>query len=174
MILGHFAVAGIAKQTRFKNENLIFLTLAAIGPDLFDKPANILFGMPGRGMSHSLTMFAVLIAISWVVLTVYKQDSRLLVAGMVMWGSHLLGDFLQFQILLWPFLGSLEPGPKFNLLEKLRFFYIDQLYPEQFWSEILCVSALLSIFLFRLFISRTRGPVVLQESGSSAPNSDAI
>ncbi|MCX5874120.1 MAG: hypothetical protein NTY51_12935 [Deltaproteobacteria bacterium] len=70
----------------------------------------------------SLSVFAIAIAIAWVVLAALEQVSRLLVASMVMWGSHLLGDFLQSQVLLWPFLGPLETGPKFYLGEKLRFF----------------------------------------------------
>lgn len=162
MIIGHFAVAGIGKRIWFKEQSLVFLTLAALGPDIFDKPAKIFFGMPGRGMSHSLLFFVILIAVSWILVKALKQDFRLVAAGTVMWGSHLLGDFLEFQILLWPFLGSLDPGPKFNLLEKLRFFYIDCRYPEQFWAEILCVTVgsliIVSDKLPRLFSRECHAP----------------
>ena len=57
MIIGHLAVVGIAKLTFFEIENLAVLAVASFGPDILDKPANILLGMPGRGMSHSLVVF---------------------------------------------------------------------------------------------------------------------
>ncbi|MGA8833838.1 MAG: metal-dependent hydrolase, partial [Desulfomonilaceae bacterium] len=110
MILGHLAIAGIAKLTRFRRESLLFLSLASLGPDLVDKTANMLFGMPGRGMSHSLIFFVGVIFICGLIWRSFKLNTDTLTAGVLMWGSHLVGDFVQLQVLFWPFLSPLEPG----------------------------------------------------------------
>ena len=47
MILGHLAIASIAKR-KFLAENFIFLLAASYGPDLVDKGLNLACGTPGR------------------------------------------------------------------------------------------------------------------------------
>ncbi len=172
MIIGHLAIAGIAKQTWFERENLLFLSVAAFGPDLIDKPANILFGLPGRGISHSLIFFFAVIAIACLLRTWLKFSSRTLVAGILLWGTHLVGDFLELQVLFWPFGGHWEPSSKFHIVEKLWQFYVDRLYFAQFWMEIACVTALFALLLSRLFISKSPGREVLQGLEPPPPNGD--
>ncbi len=172
MIIGHLAIAGIAKQTWFERENILFLSVAAFGPDLIDKPANMLFGLPGRGMSHSLTFFFAVIAIAFLLKTWLKFSPRTLVAGIVMWGTHLVGDFLELQVLFWPFGGQLEPASKFHIVEKLWQFYIDRLYFTQFWLEIACVTTFFVLLLLRLFISTSLRQEILQGSEYPSPNDE--
>ncbi|MFH0957552.1 MAG: metal-dependent hydrolase [Pseudomonadota bacterium] len=147
MIIGHLAVVGIAKLTYFQRENLAVLVLASFGPDIIDKTANILFGMPGRGVSHSLGVFSlvsILAGIYWLKLT---NKPRLLCAVIILWGSHLVGDFLKWQVLLWPFGGHIDPSKKFHLSEKLASYYVELQYPYQLILEIICVTAFLCIVL---------------------------
>ena len=174
MILGHFAIAGIAKSTRFHRESLLFLTLASLGPDLFDKPANMLFGMPGRGMSHSLIFFAGVIVIFWLIWRWFKLNPKALSAGILLWGSHLVGDFVESQVLLWPFLGPLEPGPKFQMAEKLRLFYVNRSYPDQFWLEMFCITAFVILILSRLFMSKTRKSMAIIQPKPSSAELDSL
>jgi membrane-bound metal-dependent hydrolase YbcI (DUF457 family) len=153
MIIGHLAVVGIAKLTFFERENLAVLAIASFGPDILDKPANILLGMPGRGMSHSLVVFAIVCILACIYWLKMTKNPRLLFAAIILWGSHLAGDFLQWRVLLWPFWGSLEPGPKFHFAEKLTSFYVEFRYPYQLWFEIICVTVLLCIVFSRFFTS---------------------
>ena len=174
MILGHFAIAGIAKSTRFHRESLFFLTLASLGPDLVDKSANMLFEMPGRGMSHSLIFFAGVIFICGLIWRWFKLNPEALTAGVLMWGSHLVGDFVQLQVLFWPFLGPLEPGTKFQVAEKVRLFYIDQLYPDQFWLEMFCITTLVILLLSRLFTTKKPAAMVIIQSKPSSAELDSL
>ncbi|MHB8202960.1 MAG: metal-dependent hydrolase [Desulfomonilaceae bacterium] len=174
MIFGHLAIAGIAKLTRFRRESLLFLSLASLGPDLADKTANMLFGMPGRGMSHSLIFFAGVIFICGLIWRSFKLNTDTLTAGVLMWGSHLIGDFVQFQVLFWPFLGPLEPGTKFQMAEKVRLFYFDQLYPDQFWMEMFCITALVTLLLSRLFTTKKPAAMVIIQSKPSSAELDSL
>lgn len=151
MIIGHFAAVAIAKLTYFQRESLAILTFASIGPDVLDKPAKILFGLPGRGVCHSLIFFGVVSLVASIYWLKIKYELRLLVAAIILWGSHLLGDFLQLGVLLWPFYGSLDPGPRFHFAEKLAFYYWEIKYPYQLGFEIACISALMYILFLRFF-----------------------
>lgn len=152
MIIGHLAVVGIAKLTCFGRENLAVLAVASFGPDILDKPANILLGMPGRGISHSLFVFAIVCILACIYWLKMTKNPRLLCAAIILWGSHLAGDFLQWRVLLWPFWGSLEPGPKFLFAEKLTSYYVEFRYPHQLWFEIICITVLLCIVFSKFFI----------------------
>lgn len=174
MILGHLAIAGIAKRTRFHEESLLFLTLASLGPDLLDKPANILLGMPGRGMSHSLVFFATVISICLILWKRFNFKPDTLVAGVVMWASHLMGDFVQPEVLFWPFLGPLEPGSKFHVIDKLYLFYIDRLYPDQFWLEAICIVTFFGILVARPLKQRPQGAMRIAQSEPSNAKLDSL
>ncbi|MGC8604523.1 MAG: metal-dependent hydrolase [Desulfomonilaceae bacterium] len=174
MILGHLAIAGIAKTTRFHRESLFFLTLASLGPDLVDKSANMLLGTPGRGISHSLIFFAFVIFICWIAQKSLTVDTETITSGLLMWASHLLGDFVEVQVLFWPFLGPLEPGPKFRLTEKLRIFYLDRAYPDQFWLEMFCITALVILLLSRLLTTKKQAGMVILKSKPSSAEWDSL
>jgi membrane-bound metal-dependent hydrolase YbcI (DUF457 family) len=155
MIVGHLAIAHLAKQTVFQKHNFAFLVTASLAPDIVDKPASILFGYSGRGIGHSLLVFAFAAALAWLLAPKLKVRKDLILAGMVMWLSHLVGDFLEWHILLWPFLdGQPKHRPKFNLWDKLYDFYVSRLYPEQLWFEIVCITATLMVVAIQVLLPR--------------------
>ncbi|MGC8659645.1 MAG: metal-dependent hydrolase [Desulfomonilaceae bacterium] len=174
MILGHIAIAGIAKITRFREENLLFLALASLGPDLVDKTANIFLGMPGRGMSHSLLFFASLIATCLIVWKKFDLKPDTLLAGVVMWASHIIGDFPQSEVLLWPFVGPLEPGSKFHLVEKLNHFYVDRLYPDQFWLEVFCIMTFFVLLVLKTVKQKSQGTMNIGQSNPAEAKLDSF
>ncbi|MBI5248879.1 MAG: metal-dependent hydrolase [Desulfomonile tiedjei] len=154
MILGHFALASLAKQSCFHKDNWILLVVASIMPDLMDKPANIFLGLPGRGVGHSLIVLVAVAVFAWLLCSRLKINTDFLFPGVVMWLSHLAGDFVKPEVFFWPFLGQLEPSPRFDFWQKLYQFYIARVYPEQFWLEAFCVAAALSLWAFRSGIPR--------------------
>jgi hypothetical protein len=145
MILGHVALAGIAKRVRWERESLLFLATAALFPDFLDKPLNMLFLLPGRGIGHSLVVFLAVATTAWFLAPKIKIAQSTIVAGMVLWVTHLAGDLVAWKVLFWPFLGPLDPTPQFHFWEKICQFYVDRLYPEQFWLDMGCVVAFLCI-----------------------------
>jgi membrane-bound metal-dependent hydrolase YbcI (DUF457 family) len=166
MILGHFAVASIAKQTYFHRETWAFLALASVFPDILDKPANILLGLPGRGAGHSLVVLTAVTLLVWILSPKLKSSPILLVAGTIMWVSHLAGDFVKLEVLLWPFLGPLEPTPPFDIWEKVHQFYVVRASPEQFWLEAICVTAALGLWAVRFFAPRSAKDLPTCNSGN--------
>jgi tRNA (adenine37-N6)-methyltransferase len=154
MILGHFAVPSIAKQTYFQNEHWGLLLLASLMPDLLDKPASIFFGLPGRGMGHSLVLLVVVAAFAYVLPAGLKRNTDFVLPGVVMWLSHLAGDLVKPEILFWPFLGAPEPTPPFHFWEKIHQFYVIRLHPEQFWLEAFCLAIALSLWVFRSLVPK--------------------
>ncbi len=153
MIAGHFAIADITKLTFFQSENLWYLNLSAMGPDIFDKIACTLFGTPSRGVFHSLLVFVSIVASALLLRLCMGLDTGALLAGLFLWGSHLVGDFVEPRVLFWPFLGPIEPTPKFHIIDKLRFFYVDRLFPCQFWLEVFCVALLYAIIILQFVMS---------------------
>lgn len=155
MIVGHLAIAHLAKQTVFQKHNFVFLVTASLAPDILDKPASILLGYSGRGVGHSIVVFVFVAALAWVLAPKLRVGKDLILAGMALWASHLVGDYLEWRILLWPFLdGQPRRGPKFNLWEKLYDFYVTRLYPEQLWFEIVCIAAALTIIAVQVLLPR--------------------
>jgi len=156
MLLGHIAVAAIAKQTVFHERRFSFLFLASFAPDIIDKSAQLLFGLPGRGIGHSLLFFAAASILLLGMASRYSWSTGVLSAGLVMWFTHLMGDFPRWQVLFWPFYtGVPEPYPRFDFFEKLYQFYVIRAWPEQFWLEMFCIAAAITICLVRLRSGRT-------------------
>ena len=152
MIAGHFAIADITKLTCFQSENLWYLNLAAMGPDIIDKIVSALFGAPSRGIFHSLLVFVSIIALALPLGFWAGLEANTVLAGLFLWGSHLLCDFLEPRVLFWPFLGRLEPSPKINMIDKLKLFYIDRIFPEQFWLDIFFVVVLWTILISKFIM----------------------
>jgi hypothetical protein len=170
MIIGHLAIAGIAKQTYFEKENFLFMSIAVFGPDFIDKPLHLLFRLPVHGVGHSLLFFTAVILIAWFSRTWLKFNSQTSVAGIVMWGTHLVGDFLKPQVLFWPFEGQWIASSKFHNIEGLWEFYVDRLFFAQFWLEIACVMILATLLLSKLFVPLSPPPEIIQVS--EVPASD--
>jgi len=151
MLLGHIAVASLAKQTIFQERNFLFLLVSSFMPDLIDKPLQMLFELPGRGVGHSLIVFFAVGLILVATSTRLSLPRSVLLAGLCMWFAHLAGDFLEWHILLWPFYKvPMEPYPKFDLGEKLYQFYIARMWPEQFWLEMVCITGALVLWVLTL------------------------
>lgn len=170
MIIGHFAIAGILKQTWFERQNLLFLSVVGFGPDFVDKPLNMLFGLSGRCVGHSLLFYLAVILIACCFFYWLNFSSRTLFAGIVMWGTHIIGDFLAPQVLFWPFLGEWEPSSRFHVFQKLWQFYVDRLYFAQFWMEIACIAILVALLLTKAFVSSPPPQEIMQVS--KLPSSD--
>jgi hypothetical protein len=148
MILGHVALAGVAKQTCSVRESFLFLTAAALSPDFLDKPLSMFFSLPGRGAGHSLTVFAAVAATAWVLAPRLKVARSAVISGMALWLTHLAGDLVAWKVLFWPFLGPLDPTTQFHFWEKVYQFYVARLYPEQFWLDVGCVFAAVCLQAF--------------------------
>ncbi len=154
MLLGHIAVASVAKQTIFPHRNFAFLMVASFIPDFIDKPAQIFLHLPGRGIGHSLIMFFAGASIALALSHRLKLPNGLIPAALVMWFAHLAGDFLEWHVLLWPFYRvPVAPHLPFNLGEKLYQFYIARMWPEQFWLEMICITAAV-VFTLRSYRMR--------------------
>ena len=170
MTVGHLSIAGIAKLTWFEKENLLFLSVASYVPDLIDKPLNMLFELPGRGLSHSLIFFSAVIAITWFLRTWLNFSSRTLVAGIWMWGIHLVADFQEPQVLFWPFGGHWGPGSAFDIVQRLWKLHVDKLHFAQLWLELACVMVFFALLFLKQFMSSRPQQRVLRASG--LPSSD--
>jgi hypothetical protein len=138
MILGHLAIASLAKR-KFLAENFIFLCAASFGPDLVDKTLNVAFDAPGRGVGHSLLMFALVTAAAWLFCQRFNLNKQLVYMGAVLWLSHLTADLVDLQIFLWPFLGPFPVLPSCTLMERLQNYYILRHHPVQLSVEILLI-----------------------------------
>ncbi len=150
MIFGHLALVGIAKLTAFRQENLTLMILASFGPDLLDKPANIFLGLPGRGVSHSLLAFGVMAVIAGIYWLKVNRDTRLFGATTLLWGSHLVGDFVEPNVLFWPLAGPLYAKSKFHFSEKFFAFYLDFQHPYQLAFEMISIMAIIVVMLLCL------------------------
>ncbi|MGO9117183.1 MAG: metal-dependent hydrolase [Desulfomonilaceae bacterium] len=167
MVLGHFALASIAKQTCFQRENWVFLAGAAVLPDLLDKPASILLGVPGRGVGHSLFILISITLVAWILSSKLKISPKYLVVGTVMWASHLATDFVSSGVLLWPILGALEPAPPFDFWNKIYEFYIVRSSPEEFWLEVFCITAAVGLWAVRFSMPKLAKNIQIRNPGGN-------
>lgn len=156
MLIGHIAVATIARQTIFQERNFFFLFVCSFIPDFIDKPAQLFLDLPGRGIGHSLIVF-VAAGLALVALSTKLKGLRVVVlAGLCMWFAHLVGDFLEWHILLWPlYKVPIQPHPRFDLGEKLYQFYVARMWPEQFWLEMVCIIGALVVWALKSFRVRS-------------------
>ncbi len=139
MIVGHLALASIAKRTLFKTANYPFLILASYAPDLVDKTGSILLGYPGRNFGHSLLVFACVFCMGWLLCKAFHLRQDVVLAGAVLWMSHLVGDFVRPTVLLWPFLSPIT-GEPFHLGGALYRMYVEFRWPGQLALEICVVT----------------------------------
>ena len=155
MIFGHLAIAGIAKR-KFLEENFIFLFAASFGPDLVDKTLYVAFDAPGRGVGHSLLMFALVTAAAWLFCRIFKLNKQLVYIGAVLWLSHLTFDLVDLQIFFWPFLGPFPVLPSYTLMERLRNYYLFHNNPVQLSVEFLLIIIALLLWIPHSLWSRVR------------------
>ncbi len=148
MIFGHLAIVGIAKLTGFRQENLVIMTLASYGPDILDKPLNIFWGMPGRGVSHSLVAFAFIAMFACIYWLKINRNPRILTATATLWTSHLIGDLVEREVLFWPFAGPLRSTSRFHVTDRLFAYYVDLQRPYQLGLEIVSMMAIIGVIIF--------------------------
>jgi LexA-binding, inner membrane-associated putative hydrolase len=155
MIFGHLAIAGIAKR-KFLEENFIFLFAASFGPDLIDKTLYVAFDAPGRGVGHSLLIFALVTAAGWFYCQRFKLNKHLVYIGAVLWLSHLTADLVDLRIFFWPLLGPFPVFPPSTLMERLSSYYLLHNHPVQLAAEITLILIALLLWLPHSFWSRLR------------------
>ncbi len=111
------------------------LLVAALLPDLIDKPLSLVFGIGGRNFAHTL-VFAFTLTALFLLLRARSPSKggagiwimALLALAIGTW-THLLFDRMWAvpEVLLWPFLGlafPLDPFNPFSLLEGYRDPYV--------------------------------------------------
>ncbi len=111
------------------------LLVAALLPDMIDKPLSVVFGIAGRYIGHTL-VFALSLTAMFLLLRSRSRSREgagvwavaLLALAIGTW-THLLFDRMWAlpEILLWPFLGlafPLDPFDPFSLLEGYRDPYV--------------------------------------------------
>jgi membrane-bound metal-dependent hydrolase YbcI (DUF457 family) len=138
--LGHIGitVALVVGARRWREEFRIdyrMLLMAALLPDLIDKPLSVAFGIGGRTIAHTLLFALTLTALFLVTRNRPASQAKGSVWGAVFlpltigtW-SHLLLDRIWAlpAILLWPFLGltfPLDPFDPFTFLEAYQDPYV--------------------------------------------------
>ena len=143
MILGHIGSAGVAKQSVFRGQNFIFLSLMALGPDILDKPARFLLRFPSRGLGHTLLAFLLILVLACLLAKPLKLGRATLLAGAVMWLSHLLADWLDPVNLFWPLLGPIPETPYVSLWDTILNFYVHWTSPIILVLDLaFCLAAL--------------------------------
>jgi hypothetical protein len=166
MILGHWAVASLARRTVFPGANYAFIVAAAYGPDLLDKSAKILFGANGRGPAHSLLAFVVIFGAAWLYCRKTRARRRTFAVGASMWLAHLACDTPLPSVLFWPLLGPPPPSVR-PTLEVIHDFYAGLYNVPVLIAELLLVAAAVGWWAY----DRTRPKARLQDIAPLDPNS---
>ncbi|MBF0459564.1 MAG: hypothetical protein HQK99_16865 [Nitrospirae bacterium] len=124
----------------------VYLFAASYLPDVIDKTIAIIFGMSGRGYFHSLTVMLGLYALSYKIISKVRPDYKVFIhLGALYYFLHLMFDFLDLKILLWPFLGPTQYTGHFAPLEHLYNYYVSWQHPDQLSSEIIFIAILIII-----------------------------
>ncbi len=138
--LGHIGitVALVVGARRWRGEFRIdyrMLLMAALLPDLIDKPLSLVLGVGGRAMAHTLLFVLGLILLFLLLRTQAASPHRsaiwtaIFLALAIGSSTHLILDrmWMQPEILFWPFLGMAFPLDSFdffNFLEGYRDPYV--------------------------------------------------
>jgi hypothetical protein len=137
MVLGHIAntyvVQNVAKRYNLEF-NLYFLLFGAYLPDLIDKPLNILFQLPGRGIAHSVIIQALLFSPLIYSLPKYRKTFLSVWFGCIL---HLIQDTIALSIAFWPVVGSLSDYRRFSFGESFYTYYILVKYPYTLFAEVI-------------------------------------
>ncbi|MBI3601186.1 MAG: hypothetical protein HY097_11190 [Nitrospinae bacterium] len=135
MILGHYANTYVAHNLlkRYNIElNLYLLIFGAYLPDLIDKPLNIFFHLPGRGIAHSVVIQALLFAPLIYILPRHKKFFISIWSGCIL---HLIQDAIAIYIAFWPIVGDLSDHRRFSIAESFYSYYIEMKYPYTLLTE---------------------------------------
>ena len=137
MILGHYAntyvVHNFAKKYNIEF-SLYFLLFGAYLPDLIDKPLNILFQLPGRGIAHSVIIQVLLFLPLLYSFPKYRKAFFSIWFGCIF---HLVQDAIALSIAFWPIVGSLSDYRRFSISESFYTYYILVKYPYTLFAEVI-------------------------------------
>ena len=147
MIIGHltttYALAAPLGRRFPVLRNIPPLLVGAYLPDLIDKPLNLIFGLPGRGMGHSVILMAVAF---YLLIRILPSRRNLLIPLAVGAFLHLALDLASPVVLLWPLLGNWEQYGTFEPTGNLSRYYLHFNYPGQLALEVIsypfCLYAL--------------------------------
>jgi hypothetical protein len=157
MIFGHLAVAAITKR-RFFGESFIFLLVASYGPDIIDKSARVLFGLPNRWVGHTLIVWLGITVVLWFLSRRFDHTMRLLYLGSALWLLHLASDLLEPSMLFWPWLGPMPESDSYSIIENLYQLYILRSYQIQFYLDVSCIVLATTIWIS--FVIRKKSGVL--------------
>jgi hypothetical protein len=116
MTIGHWACAYLTHRTAFRGESLALLVVAGYFPDLLDKALNIFLGLSGRNVGHSLSGFACLILLTWLLFPIIGLERRSVWPVGCMWAAHVITDQVDWVVLFWPFMGPLGSAGRYHFL----------------------------------------------------------
>lgn len=138
MILGHAALAVLAKRTTAKAMPITLLLVAAYGPDLIDKTGMLLLGTSSKGIGHTLAMFA---AVSMALALAFRRWQVLV----LLWLSHLVLDLTEKSVLFWPLFGPLPVSAPYDLSEGFISFYSGRGSHAVLALDLACIAVTLTV-----------------------------
>jgi len=147
MILGHFSASFVAAKFVKKDASTLQMACAIVGgyfPDLIDKPMSLLGLGMARGFGHSgLLLFGLLLLASLIK----NPLLWMFVLGNII---HLMTDFVDPAVFLWPALGPFPTPVQLALPDLLGIYYFHFGRPEMLMVELL-FHFLLIVYLLRRF-----------------------
>ncbi len=124
MILGHATCSYLVLRSLKKHPSYLIIFVTLVGsyfPDFIDKPLNWFLGLNGRGFAHSLLFFLFISSIIFFVYKLKKWD--FLKYFSLGHGLHLIQDYVNLPVLLYPFLGDPPQERVIPLFEMVSIFY---------------------------------------------------
>lgn len=171
MILGHGSWAYVIVKTTFRKAHLSIIIACIIGsyfPDIIDKPVNMLGLGQGRDIGHTfifnLMLVCLLLPLTYFIKPINKH--KLVIKWFIIGaGLHLLGDFLEKEILWWPLYGPIPEIPYTTIMDKFYNFYIDT--KVKFILVIECTG---NIWALLLIVKHSKRLTWLNKKGDNAFN----
>lgn len=157
MILGHAALAALARHAPAPLAPLPALLLASYGPDLLDKTCMILLGTPSKWLGHTL---AACLAV-WLACLVLGRLARrpgLALLMAVLWTSHVVCDLTGPDVLVWPVGGPIPDKPPYDLAEGFLAFYTGQGDLDVLFLDLACLAVWLIFCPGLAVLRRLRKP----------------
>lgn len=149
MILGHAALAVLAKKTAFRTAPALLLLVATYGPDLIDKTGMLVMGVSGKGVGHCLVTFVALALATALSPARRLQPNRVWTGVALLWLSHLILDLTEPAVLFWPLLGPFPANAPYGLSEGFVSFYTGRGDHLVLVFDLLCLAAALAVMLPR-------------------------
>lgn len=158
MILGHAALAVLARRTVFRSVPWPLLLLAGYGPDLIDKTGMLLARTSSKGIGHTLLFYVLLLAAlaAWPSFRRTGRPGPVWLAVALLWLSHLLLDLTQAIILAWPFRGPFPATDPYDLADGFLAFYSGHGNRAVLALDVACIACSLAVLLCSRWPGRTK------------------